>query len=118
MSTKASNTFDHTLREMRQGMVVTELSEELAKLVGAVRTTGRGGELVLRLKVKPASRGDVTTLMITDDISVKAPRPEKAAAVFFSTENNELLRNDPRQLAMELKVVPAAEEKKPLVKVA
>ncbi len=100
------NTFERTLRELRSGLAVSELSEELGKVIEAVRLTGKAGELVLRVKVKPASKGDVNTVLVEDRIDAKLPKPESAQTIFYTTEANGLQRSDPRQTEMKLTVVP------------
>lgn len=112
MSEIVSNSFDRTLREMRNGQCVEELSEQLAGLVAAVRLTGRGGSLTFKLTVKPASRGETVALMLTDDVNVKMPKAERPSNIFFANENNLLQRSDPRQKELELRSVtsPAVAE--------
>jgi hypothetical protein len=108
--TEIANTFEKTLREVRAGMAMSELSEGLANLVQAVRASGKGGKLVLELKIKPASKGETVCVFIEDEITVKAPKPEKASSIFFTTEDNLLQRQDPRQMVMELREVPAPKQ--------
>lgn len=91
------NAFLQMVGEIRQGAAASELADALADLVRTVRDTGRAGELTLKVKLKPASKGDVTTLMVEDAVTVKRPSPERGATIFFSTTENVLSRNDPRQ---------------------
>lgn len=92
-----SRTFIDVLRDVRQGASAAELSEQMTALVAAVRNTGRPGKLTLTLVVKPASKGDVTTLMVDDQVVVKMPALDRGTTVFFSNAENILTRNDPRQ---------------------
>lgn len=108
---EVSNTFEMTLREIRGGGALTELSTKLAELVAAVRATGKAGKLRLEIAVTPASRGEAVCLMLDDDISLKLPRLEKASSIFFATDQNLLQRQDPRQKEFELREVnPAPQE--------
>ena len=93
--------FMDTLREIRRGVSLEELSDQLTTLVASVRETGRPGKLTYVLMVKPASKGDTNTLMLQDAIKVTAPVLERATTVFYATANNELQRNDPRQPELE-----------------
>lgn len=97
MSEKSLKSFIDTLKEIRRGEVVTDLTVELHDLVAAVRATGKKGELTIVIKVKPASKGDVNTLVIEDEVKVKLPKPEKGTTILFATDDNMLQRNDPRQ---------------------
>lgn len=103
----ANNAFARTLQEVRSGYALSEASEKLAELVNAVRLTGRQGELVLRLRVKPASRGETVTLMVEDECSLKMPKADRPQTVFFAGEGNLLQRNDPRQQDLEFRTVPS-----------
>lgn len=105
MNEKA-NTFDATLREMHRGRTVTELSEKLAELLAAARVTGNGGYITYKLVVKPINRGDVMTLELADDITVKMPQTARGKSIFFCDENNVLSRRDPRQDELRLAEKP------------
>lgn len=102
----AGNSFDVTLREMRHGKSLGELSEELGKLIEAVKTTGKAGSLTYKLTVKPASAGDSVTVQLDDDVIAKIPRSSRGASIFFVTDANTLTRQDPRQ--REFSLAPVA----------
>ena len=97
--------FTDTLRELRNGQTLDDLSERLNELVRDVRATGKSGELTLSIKVAPASKGDTDTLMLNDTIKVKAPDLDRASTLFFATVENNLSRQHPRQVAMDLGLV-------------
>lgn len=92
-----SQSFIDTVRELRGGESLQDLADELQGLVAQVRVTGRPGKLAYTLTVKPASKGNVDTLLLEDAITVKAPKLDRAATVMFATANNFLSRSDPRQ---------------------
>ena len=92
-----SQSFLDTVRELRQGQTLQDLADELQALVAATRLAGRPGKLVFTLTVKPASKGNVDTLLLEDAITIKAPKLDRAATVMFATANNFLQRSDPRQ---------------------
>ena len=89
-----SKPFDHTLRELRFGECLDELSAEMSKLVAAVGNTGKAGSVTLTIKLKPAGGGSVE---VADDIKSKIPTLPKGSSIFFATPENNLVRNDPRQ---------------------
>jgi len=105
--------FSDTLRELRAGRTLDELSEELNRLVGEVRKTGKSGKLLLTIEVKPASKGDIDTVIVTDDIKTKIPKLDRGGTLFFPTNENNLQRNDPRQKELGLRAVedPAKDAK-------
>lgn len=102
----ATRPFTDTLRDLRGGVLMDELSEGLNKVVSAVRDTGKVGSLTLTIKVKPASKGNLDTMFLEDTLKIVAPENDKGATVFFATPEGNLQRNDPRQTSLELKVVP------------
>ena len=101
MSAKAFAVF---LQDLRDGRAHAELSTTLAELLAAVKETGKAGEITLKLKVKPASRGsDVDKVTITDTVAVKLPKPERGEDFYWLTDDNNLSRNHPRQHSLELR---------------
>ena len=101
MSAKAFAVF---LQDLRDGRAHAELSTTLAELLAAVKETGKAGEITLKLKVKPASRGsDVDKVTITDIVAVKLPKPERGEDFYWLTDDNNLSRNHPRQHSLELR---------------
>jgi molybdopterin converting factor small subunit len=88
--------FVDTLKILRAGEVIGDLTADLAQLVAAVRDTGGKGKLILTLTVKSLS-GDDMALMVVDEIKVTPPKRIVATTVLYATEDNELQRKDPRQ---------------------
>lgn len=90
------NSFVTTLAELRKGVTVSDLSDELAALVARIRETGKKGSITLKLTLVPAdTSGEAIT--IDDDISVKLPKLTRSKTTFFTTDENSLQRNNPRQ---------------------
>ena len=102
-----SKAFSVFLQDLQDGRTHAEMSAKLTELIEAVRSTGRGGEIVLAIKVKPATRGDVDKVTITDDVRLKLPAHDRKTDIFWLTDTGELSRNHPRQGALELKEAPA-----------
>ena len=101
--------FTHFLNNLRDGRAHAELSAQLAELISNVKNVGKGGELVLKIKIKPASRGgDVEKVTISDSITTNLPKPERGEDFFYLTEDNELSRNHPRQQSLELTSVTSS----------
>ena len=89
--------FTDTLGDIRNGDVVTDLTEALREVVTRVLETGKKGTLTLKLTVTNVSRGAGAALQIDDDITTKIPKPSKGASVLFADADGQLQRNDPRQ---------------------
>ena len=93
------------LSQLRRGQTAADLADGLRDLVAAVRATGKKGSLTLKLTVAPHSNGDDVTLTLADDVTLKVPRAERGSSIFFATEQNGLVRNDPRQGELRFEVV-------------
>lgn len=101
------------LRDIRAGEMVEELTEQLAQVVNAVLATGKKGNLVLKLNVDPASKGDAV-VTITDEIKVTIPREKKAGTLMFALPSGSLQRQDPRQTELNLTAAGRPESTQPL----
>lgn len=91
--------FTDVLSQIRRGLVVTELTQELAALCEAVIDTGKPGELVLKIKIKPP-KGDSCQVTLQPTVSAKLPKADMPDGIFFVGEGGDLLRNDPDQKEM------------------
>jgi hypothetical protein len=97
--------FQETIVQINNGAAVAELSDALAKVVAAVRETGKSGSISLTLKVAPASKGTTDVLLVESQVKTKLPETERGMTVFYATDNNLLVRNDPKQQMLPLRVV-------------
>lgn len=86
------------MADIRCGDFVFDASTELEKMIAAVRDTKKTGTLVISLKIEPLSAGNADTVKVIDDINAKMPKPDKLSSIFFTSDDNRLLRNDPNQM--------------------
>lgn len=93
--TDTSNAFLTMLKELQGGATQADLHNAITQLVGEVRSTGRAGTLTLTLKVSPKAQGD--QIIITDEVKINPPKPDREITILFPDENNRLSRRDPRQ---------------------
>lgn len=96
--------FTGFLQEQRRGALHQELSDMLADTVAAVTEHGKVGTVTLTLKIKPA--GD-QMVQVFDELKCKAPEGEKAPSIFYTDEQGNVSRTDPRQGELPLGVVKA-----------
>lgn len=89
-------TFATFVIEQRNGALHAEASDFLAELVKAVQDHQKAGSVTIKITVKPGSKG-TGTLVVSDDVTIKAPTADRAAALFFPDEHGNLHRSDPRQ---------------------
>lgn len=96
-NTRGQKRFVDTLTDLRNGDLQQDLTDALKEVVGRVLETGKAGKLVLTIKVRKASKGAGTSLVLVDDVKTTLPVPERGESVLFATEDLTLQRNDPRQ---------------------
>jgi hypothetical protein len=87
-----SQPFPVTLAAVRKGALVNELTEKLAEVVAAVMQFEKPGELKLVLKVKPEN---AEMVIISDELTVKAPEADRPPTWFFATDDGGLTRDRP-----------------------
>ncbi len=89
--------FSAVFGELNRGRTAIEASTALQGLVAAVTTTGRKGSLTLTITVSPTASGAV---QLADAITVKEPKFDRAASLFYVDDEHNLVRNDPRQTSL------------------
>lgn len=100
--------FADWLAEQRNGHAAAELSEAFNDLIEAVAEFGKSGSLTFTVKVAPASKGDVVSVLVTDTITLKAPEGERPQSVFFVDSDANLTRQNPMSPSLPLREVPRA----------
>lgn len=88
--------FIQTIGQLNKRGTLPELDEALAKAIQQVRLTGKPASLVYQLKIKPQDT-EADTVTLEDSITVKTANPLRRAAIFFTTEDGRISRNDPNQ---------------------
>jgi hypothetical protein len=91
--------FADVLRDIQGGEVADEAAVLMQQLVAAVQTHGKKGSMRLDIEVQPM-KGNQMALMVSAQASIKPPKGEPQTALFFYDADNNLVRDDPRQLAL------------------
>jgi hypothetical protein len=89
------------LREHRGGATHDDLSEKLQELVANVTAEGKPGKLTFVLTLKPAGTRD-GALTVMDEVKLTLPKETKSGSIFFASEDNNLVREDPKQRRLPL----------------
>lgn len=100
--------FADILHDLGRGEVIDEAAVMLSDLVQTVRATGKKGSFTLRVEVSPF-KGSSRQLMVTARPESKLPKGDPIAAIFFTDDAGNLLRNDPMQPALPLRDVARAD---------
>jgi hypothetical protein len=101
ISEKGKNhmSFVTMLTAIRDGALITNLTDALKEVTQAVTQTGKEGKVDLTIEIKPNGEGVVT---VKSKVKVTKPRPGVGDALFFFDEDGGLHRRDPRQMEMGL----------------
>jgi hypothetical protein len=85
------------LRDIRRGRVVDAATLELASVVRDAKATGKPGELTIKLKITP-DKADPDVIRVSAEVKGKSPRPDLPDGMFFTNEEGDLLREDPKKI--------------------
>lgn len=103
--------FSEFLESLDYGGIAEEATNELNELVHACTETGKAGEIVIAIKIKPTGKSGQVEL--TSDVKVKKPKPVRGTTIMFATPDNNLSREDPRQRTLD-GVKTVSEEARPV----
>ena len=90
------------VQEIGKGKFHEAASEALVDLTAAVVATDKAGTLTLVIKVEPSKGMDNLTVTGTWKLSLPT---ESQSSIFFADDDNNLVRDDPNQLAAPLREV-------------
>lgn len=98
--------FAAILQDLNHGTVADDAARLMQELVAAVRKHGKKGGLTLKLGVAPM-KGNERALLISASVTTSLPQAEPVVVPFFTDKDFNLVRDDPTQLALPLREVPA-----------
>lgn len=97
-----SRNFTDVIGDLQGGRVHQELTDQLNDLIKEVMEHRKAGSISLTIDVKPNAANQVE---VKDKITVKLPQADRMKTMFFTNEEGDLLRRDPRQPDLPLKSV-------------
>lgn len=105
------------LSSLNNGSLFSDASDQLAALVVAVDQTGKSGKLIIEIGLRKLNG---VTMAATGKVSVHKPAEPALETLLFPTPEGSLLRQDPRQMDLNLKpvAIPSAADLPPLTKEA
>lgn len=103
-----TRSFIDFLRDQRGGLTEEELSKSLQQVIAAVESQGKKATLTFTVEVAPVTNASSGQVIVSDEVKIKLPKPKRSASVFFTTPENNLSRNDPRQSSLPLRPVESA----------
>lgn len=93
--------FADFISETNRGTTHAKLTAAMHDLVTAVREHGKSGTLTLTIKVAPLAKGDDSQFTVTEDLSLKAPRPEPRPSIYFADRAGNLTTSDPSAMTFD-----------------
>ncbi|MBQ4769647.1 hypothetical protein F9U42_21135 [Pectobacterium versatile] len=106
--------FSQQIAYINKGTLDAELTETLAMIIQAVRETRKKGSVTLTLNVETLNTRTDDQMKVTPDVKFNKPKLELADTIMFSTADGDLLRDDPDQIKMDLKVIEASAKPAPI----
>ncbi|AYH09390.1 hypothetical protein C5E24_06645 [Pectobacterium parmentieri] len=106
--------FSQQIAYINKGTLDAELTETLAMIIQAVQETRKKGSVTLTLNVEMLNSRTDNQMKVTPDVKFNKPKLELADTIMFSTADGDLLRDDPDQIKMDLKVIEASAKPAPI----
>mgnify|MGYP000906929992 FL=1 len=94
--------FTDFLREVEDGYLNRDLTNEINKVIAAVRETRKAGKLKLVLEFTPTGKGAIS---VDADYDATVPEHDRPSTTFFTDSDGQLVRDDPRQPKLPLREV-------------
>lgn len=92
------------------GAVISELSAALKQVTAAVQQTGRAGTVTFKMSLRPAGKGTAGTLIFEGDVKTAPPKLDAQASIFYADGDFNLVREDPNQTKLDLRVAEAPDK--------
>jgi hypothetical protein len=90
--------FQDVLTDLDDGKVHEQLTKLWPEVVRAVRETNKAGTITLQLTAK-LERG--TMVVVVPKVTTKLPAPATSPTLFYTDEEGNVHRNDPKQLPLK-----------------
>lgn len=83
----------------RGGYALADGEKQFKELIRAIKETGKVGEIIISLKIKP-DKNDARIVTLDPDVKIKAPRKTYASGHAFIKDDYTLSKDDPAQLEL------------------
>jgi hypothetical protein len=91
--------FADVLSEISKGVVADDAATQLARVVAAVKATGKKGKVTISIAVAPFP-GNEEIVKVSGTVAASTPKAEAPTSIFYQDEDGNLTRNDPNALAL------------------
>lgn len=87
-----ANPFVKMFAQIRAGSAVTEATEKIGQLIGAVKRTGAKGKMTITLELTPDDKGEVRGVEVDAEVKIKAPERKRKKTFFYVVGEQSLSR--------------------------
>lgn len=107
--------FLKTMQTHQKGKTISDISAALRRVTEQVNRIAKPGKVIVTLTVAPATKGQESAMGFSVDVTERPPKEIPYAGLFFVDDNNNLVRENPRQPEMpQMRVIEGAKaEDKP-----
>lgn len=103
--------FTDLLGEIEGGRLLEELTAATYEVVAAVMDTRKAGKIKLGIEIAPTGKA---TVRVDGTFTTTVPEHDRQSTTFFVDGQHTLLRDDPRQEPLPLRIVPDGEQADPI----
>lgn len=89
--------FTEVFKELSHGYFEGDCSRQFKELTQRCSELQKAGQMTIKLKLQPNNDGTVEVL---PSVETRMPTPTRGKSVFFITPENNLFREDPRQMKL------------------
>ena len=97
--------FLNVMTTHKGGAMISEASAALKQVTAAIQQTGKPGKVTLTMTLKPAGKASHGTMVFEAVVKATAPCVEPPASIFYADGDFNLVREDPNQTKLDLRVV-------------
>lgn len=95
-----TSVFQQVLATLNHGSTDKEMSNALRDVAAAVKLTRKAGSVTLTIEIKPPDNESGEIVFLRDRIKTNVPEFSRASHIFYMDDDNNLVREDPRQRRM------------------
>lgn len=88
--------------ELDRRRTANDANDAHQQVIAACRETGKAGVVTIQFKYAPMADGE--QMKVTASVTSKLPQPEARSLIFFVDDDENLTRNDPRQLEFGIRL--------------
>lgn len=98
---REAKSFTEVLRDIDRGRFLLEIEDDVRRVVEGAILSGKVGTVTIKLKFRQAAK-DSNQMLVKGESTPSVPKPDRPITLFFTDDENNLLRRDPKQYELGL----------------